>query len=168
MARQFVVDRFAELLDLPVTDTKCINLEKTIHNWAILKSKELCDVPASDNHRHVNRYKTKFLEIQTCMRKAPTLKDDIVSGKLKVSDIVTTPPHVLWPDGPLAIQINESVKKSMKKDYNVANEINYKGAFKCGKCRQWKTTYYEMQTRSADEPTTVFITCHLCNSHWKL
>lgn len=28
-------------------------------------------------------------------------------------------------------------------------------AFKCGKCGQSKTRYYQMQTRSADEPMTV-------------
>jgi hypothetical protein len=28
-------------------------------------------------------------------------------------------------------------------------------AFKCGKCGQNKTRYYQMQTRSADEPMTV-------------
>lgn len=28
-------------------------------------------------------------------------------------------------------------------------------AFKCGRCGQRKTTYYQMQTRSADEPMTV-------------
>ena len=28
-------------------------------------------------------------------------------------------------------------------------------AFKCGRCQQRKCTYYQMQTRSADEPMTV-------------
>lgn len=28
-------------------------------------------------------------------------------------------------------------------------------AFKCSKCNQRKCTYYQMQTRSADEPMTV-------------
>ncbi|KAM0685429.1 transcription elongation factor TFIIS, partial [Conglomerata obtusa] len=30
--------------------------------------------------------------------------------------------------------------------------------FKCGKCKQRKTTYYQLQTRSADEPMTTFVT----------
>lgn len=30
-------------------------------------------------------------------------------------------------------------------------------AFKCGKCGQRKTRYYQMQTRSADEPMTVSV-----------
>lgn len=33
------------------------------------------------------------------------------------------------------------------------------GMFRCPRCRKDHTTYYEMQTRSADEPTTKFVTC---------
>lgn len=39
--------------------------------------------------------------------------------------------------------------------------------FKCGKCGQRKCTYFQMQTRSADEPMTTFVTCVNCNNHWK-
>ena len=39
--------------------------------------------------------------------------------------------------------------------------------FKCSRCHKKETSYYEMQTRSADEPTTIFITCLNCNSRWK-
>ena len=41
------------------------------------------------------------------------------------------------------------------------------GAFQCRRCKSRKTTYYEMQTRSADEPMTVFVTCLKCNNRWK-
>ena len=39
--------------------------------------------------------------------------------------------------------------------------------FQCGKCKQRKCTYYQMQTRSADEPMTTFVTCIVCNNRWK-
>jgi len=39
--------------------------------------------------------------------------------------------------------------------------------FKCGKCGQRMCTYYQLQTRSADEPMTTFVTCVNCNNHWK-
>jgi transcription elongation factor S-II len=41
------------------------------------------------------------------------------------------------------------------------------GMFRCGKCKTYKTSYYQMQTRSADEPMTTFVTCHNCNNRWK-
>jgi len=40
--------------------------------------------------------------------------------------------------------------------------------FTCGKCGQNKTTYFQLQTRSADEPMTTFITCCNCGAHWKM
>lgn len=40
-------------------------------------------------------------------------------------------------------------------------------AFKCGKCGKRKCTYYEKQTRSADEPMTVFVSCMNCGNKWR-
>jgi len=39
--------------------------------------------------------------------------------------------------------------------------------FTCNKCNQNKTTYFQLQTRSADEPMTTFVTCCACGHHWK-
>jgi transcription elongation factor S-II len=39
--------------------------------------------------------------------------------------------------------------------------------FVCHKCKQNKTTYYQMQTRGADEPMTTFVTCAHCGHHWQ-
>ena len=39
--------------------------------------------------------------------------------------------------------------------------------FRCGRCGQRKTVYRQMQTRSADEPMTTYVTCVNCNNHWK-
>ncbi|CAN4105332.1 unnamed protein product [Withania somnifera] len=39
--------------------------------------------------------------------------------------------------------------------------------FKCGRCGKNKTTYYQMQTRSADEPMTTYVTCVNCDNRWK-
>jgi DNA-directed RNA polymerase subunit M/transcription elongation factor TFIIS len=40
--------------------------------------------------------------------------------------------------------------------------------YTCGKCKKKKITYYELQTRSADEPTTHFFTCLNCGHRWKM
>lgn len=39
--------------------------------------------------------------------------------------------------------------------------------FKCGKCKGRNTTYYQMQTRSADEPLTTFVQCTDCSNRWR-
>jgi transcription elongation factor S-II len=39
--------------------------------------------------------------------------------------------------------------------------------YRCDKCGKSKTTVHELQTRSADEPMTLFITCFNCNHRWR-
>lgn len=39
--------------------------------------------------------------------------------------------------------------------------------FKCGRCSKRKCKYYQLQTRSADEPMTTFVTCVNCGNRWK-
>ena len=39
--------------------------------------------------------------------------------------------------------------------------------FKCRKCTSTECTYYQMQTRSADEPMTTFVSCINCGNRWK-
>jgi len=41
------------------------------------------------------------------------------------------------------------------------------GMLTCGKCKMKKTSSYEMQTRSADEPMTIFATCLCCGHRWR-
>lgn len=39
--------------------------------------------------------------------------------------------------------------------------------FKCSRCKKNECTYYQMQTRSADEPMTTYVTCVNCDKRWK-
>lgn len=39
--------------------------------------------------------------------------------------------------------------------------------FRCSRCHKKLCSYYELQTRSADEPMTIFISCLNCGKHWK-
>ena len=63
----------------------------------------------------------------------------------------------------------EIILKNKKKLDMLTKEQNQQGSslFKCGKCRLNNCTYYQLQTRSADEPMTTFVTCINCNNRWK-
>lgn len=41
------------------------------------------------------------------------------------------------------------------------------GEFTCRKCKGTKTSHYSMQTRSSDEPMTVFVRCLGCGTRWR-
>ena len=39
--------------------------------------------------------------------------------------------------------------------------------FECRRCGKRECTYREVQTRSADEPMTIFVLCLGCGNRWK-
>ena len=61
------------------------------------------------------------------------------------------------------------IEKKMKKDASKLND-NIQAStdmYTCKNCKSKRCTYYEMQTRSADEPATIFVTCLDCGKHFR-
>lgn len=61
------------------------------------------------------------------------------------------------------------IQKSVEKDKALySKEVTASIVLYCSRCkRKTKCDYYQMQTRSADEPMTTFITCLECDKKWK-
>jgi len=74
---------------------------------------------------------------------------------------------VLWPEGPTAQAIAKNKANDLRKEQIKAEEDDYEGILQCRKCKSKKTTYYQLQTRSADEPMTTYATCKNCGLKWK-
>ena len=53
------------------------------------------------------------------------------------------------------------VKKKEYKEHR-ENSIAYSDAYKCKKCGESKCNISQVQTRSADEPSSLFISCMIC------
>jgi transcription elongation factor S-II len=59
-------------------------------------------------------------------------------------------------------------EKGKRDEYQFNNKIaSTTTDFTCFKCKKNNCTYYQLQTRSADEPMTTFVTCVNCEVHWR-
>ena len=66
-------------------------------------------------------------------------------------------------------QFRQECAKEGIRDAQVAkNQGTETELFKCGKCGKRRTTYTQLQTRSADEPMTTFVLCLDCGNRWKV
>jgi len=168
-SREYALQKYSDFMELDIDNNIIKNLEINTYNWAHRRTLEVGDCPAADNRKHIQRYKQKFLSIMYNLKNSPDLKDRILSGEFKTTMVINASPQGLWKDGPYAKMSEKIAIQEMKKQHasNYMHDKDYKGLFKCGKCRGYKTTFYQMQTRSADEPMTVFVTCHTCNRRWK-
>lgn len=60
----------------------------------------------------------------------------------------------------------EILKRHTLRDYYKEN-IASTDLYKCRNCGESKTQAVQVQTRSCDEPMTIFITCLVCKNRWK-
>ena len=62
--------------------------------------------------------------------------------------------------------IIEKQKLKFKAAYEI-NQVAMTDSIKCGKCKNNKISYYELQTRSGDEAMTCYFNCIVCGHKWK-
>lgn len=130
---------------------------------------------------HSSQYKEKARSLIFNMKKNEALRQNIVSGDIEPKTLITMTPDQLVSSEKAAARakIAADLADSRRLDWETANEdkINemcgIKGEllsaslFTCGRCKSVKTTSTQKQTRSADEPMTVFVLCMNCGNRWK-
>lgn len=144
------------------------NIEKSIFNWSVKRMRYKSEIPAWENVQFRKTYKGKALCVIFNLKEPRSLLvDRINSGVVKTRAVASMKPDDLWPSGPYATAKREKEIRELKMEMIKGELEDMKGMFRCGKCKSQKTTYYQLQTRSADEPMTTFVTCLNCNKRWK-
>jgi DNA-directed RNA polymerase subunit M/transcription elongation factor TFIIS len=161
--REYALEKLSEILGLPKDDVIPINLEKSILNHCVRKVRE----PSWEDLYFLNTYRHKFLEIKNNLVRSPTLKQHILEKRLKTKDVVDMRPNELHPGGAYDSTMEERMYKELRKESMAKEAQNQEGFFTCNKCKSKKTSYYQLQTRSADEPMTTYVSCLNCGKNWK-
>lgn len=145
------------------------NVERGIYNYTIWKSKTRCIWSSWENNLFKDIYVSKVLQILSNISPSTYTNSPSILNRLKNREFL---PHMIafMKCTELSPENWEVIISEKKKIDDMMCEIDFGQAttqFRCGKCRNNKTTYYTMQTRSADEPETIFITCLVCGKKWR-
>lgn len=94
----------------------------------------------------------------------PRLLTRLKDGEFMPHDIPFMTYSELFPE-----KWAEALEMAMKREAKMltVDKSMATDMFKCSKCGKRECTYYEMQTRSADEPMTQFIRCLNCGKQWR-
>jgi transcription elongation factor S-II len=126
-------------------------------------------------------YNDKVRSLLFNLKKNNNLRNDVLLQHTSSTALVQMSSEQLADDQTVAARIQESQKlqESKRLDWEQANEgkINEMcgitgellkaSLFTCNRCKSTKTTSTQKQTRSADEPMTVFVYCTNCGKRWK-
>ena len=106
----------------------------------------------------------KIIANITYTENSENVKHKILNNIWPAETVASKTHHELYPERYAELKL-----KIMAKHFNSnPSEELSDGLFKCGKCKSWKTTYTQAQTRSADEPMTTFACCLNCGNRWKM
>ena len=144
------------------------NIEKSIYNYTI----DLCKVNNIKRNwnniifknLYLSKIRSIYLNISDSYIKNKNFKKKILSKKIDIENIANLSSYDIFPEN-----WKELIDEKMKRDklkYELKPEA-MTDVFKCRKCNSRSCSYYEVQTRSADEPMTQFINCLNCGNRWR-
>ena len=140
------------------------NIEKGIFNYTIKE--------AGSRQIIKKWYNPLFCEIYAASLKTVLInlkQNNVLLNQLKTGEITPIAFAMMTHQEMNPEQWKPMIERKIKRDrLKFTNNVEAStDMYTCGRCKSKKCTYYEMQTRSADEPTTVFVTCLNCGKNWK-
>jgi len=140
------------------------NIEKGVFNYTIQECTFRKLVKKWENPAFVqiylDRLRTVFNNIHS-----QTVQDGLISGDITPQQIAFMTHQEYEPEKWRTLIDKKTKRDASKYDKKVGAST---AMFTCSRCKSKNCTYYEMQTRSADEPATIFITCLNCDKHWRI
>lgn len=139
-----------------------INLEKGIFNYTLKEAEQRKIIKKWDNKQFVLIYINQLRSVLSNLTQHWI--EEVVKQSIQSHQIAFMTHQELNYDKWRELIDAKSKRDKNKFEYNRAAATD---TMTCGKCKQKECDYYQMQTRSADEPMTTFCWCLCCGHRWK-
>jgi len=139
------------------------NLEKGIYNYTLAQCDNKNLIKKWSNNQFVLIYIQKIKSIIFNLNNE-NLFNKLINKEIKAHELVFMNHQEMRPDIWNILIEEKKIKDENKFSPKIEASTD---DFTCFKCKSNKCTFYQLQTRSADEPMTTFVTCLNCNNVWK-
>lgn len=139
-------------------------------NWTLKKADEFKIPCAWTNARFTQLYSSKVRSMLSNLDpnsyvKNTRLLDRVNEGEFKPHEIATMQPDHVFPE-----RWRHVVEMKVRRDEYICNArpAAMTDQFRCSRCKKRECSYMELQTRSCDEPASLFIQCLTCGNQWRM
>jgi len=152
-----------ELIKILKNEKMSSNLEKGFLNYSLQKADKINIVKKWDNSDFIKIYLNRLRTITFNLKNKELLKL-VLTKEVKSHKIAFMSHQEMQPNKWKELLEIKKIRDENKYEPKLEASSD---DFKCFKCKSKKCTYYQLQTRSADEPMTTFVSCLDCGNRWK-
>ena len=138
------------------------NIEIGVFNYSVRDCKRRKIAAKWDNIYFVEIYINKMRMVFENLKNNPYIVRKLVNEEIEPHTVAFMTHQELRPE-----KWEKLLDLKEKKEASTANIMATTDLFKCYKCKGNECTYFQLQTRSADEPMTTIVDCLSCGNRWK-
>ena len=142
---------------------KTNNLEKGVFNYSIKEAENHKIIKKWENPYFCQIYIDKLRSIYINLKNTDFLLK-IKSGEILAQDVAFMTHQEISPENWTELIRKKTIKDTVKFNNNLQASTDL---YRCPACKSTRSSFYEMQTRSADEAMTVFVLCLDCGKQYK-
>jgi DNA-directed RNA polymerase subunit M/transcription elongation factor TFIIS len=166
--REKIVTMLKDKTNLDAVHAK--DFEIGIYNWCIKYSDENKIIKNWNNPKFKMLYLEKARSLISNIDKDSYIQNDRLLTRLNEGEFHPHDIPFMKPENQFPERWKATIDAYMKKYENAYENkaVAMTDMFKCGKCKKRECTYYEIFSRSADEPAVIHIRCVNCGNSWKI
>tara|TARA_B100000900_G_scaffold401557_1_gene406370 strand:+ start:1247 stop:1765 length:519 start_codon:yes stop_codon:yes gene_type:complete len=161
---QFRKNIKATLSSIIENDNIATNLEIGVYNYSLEYANKLNVVKQWSNPYFVQIYSDRLRSIYINIKNNHELMTNLRSKEIKAHRLAYMSHQEMNPEAWRELIKEKEIRDKHKYDPVLEASTD---EFTCRRCKSTQCTYYQLQTRSADEPMTTFVSCINCGKKWK-
>lgn len=159
LREDLVIDPFN---DATIHSPKVINLERGIYNYSIKVATKRNIIKKWENtsflHLYIDRLRSVYHNL-----KDETLIQRLDNGEILPQEVAFMTHQEFQPNRWGEMLAEKEIRHASKFNQEITASTSM---YQCKRCKSRKCIYMEQQVRSADEPSTIFVTCLSCGKRW--
>lgn len=158
------------LKDIGLSDDIANDIEIGIFNWCLQVAEKKNIVKMWNDRLFCNLYVSKSRSILTNIDATSYIGNTrlikrINDQEFKPHEVSFMSSANIFPERWTEIL---DIKMKQEENFHNSKQVAKTDMFKCGKCKKRECSYYELQVRSADESSTIFVSCLNCGNRWRI
>lgn len=154
-----------QLAELQVRD-----IEIGIFNWSLDKAEERRIPRNWNNSRFLELYNSKARSVAANLTTDSYVGNDRLASRITDEEFIPHEVVTMTADRVCPERWQKVIEAKIRHDeyISTAKPTAMTDQFLCGRCKKRECSFMELQTRSCDEPASIFVCCLSCGHRWRM